>query len=516
MKKGINQLKVGAVLSYSQMTINILINLVYTPVMIKLLGKSEYGLYTIVSSTLATLSILNLGFETGYLKYYSVYKAQDEQDKIEKLNGLYILVFSVLGLIALACGLFLTCNLQLVFKNGLTENEYNTAKILFFLLSVDTAISFPASVPSTIISAHERFIVLKLVSLIKTIIGPMITLPLLLSGHGSIALVLTLVICNIVCEISYFAYVKFYMKEVFVFSEFEKGLLKSIFSFTVFVAMTTIIDQINTNVDKILLGRFWGTAETAVYSVGFLLCHCYTIFSRSISSVFSPRIHEIVNRTNGDDTAQKKELSELFIRVGRVQFLILALVCSGVIIFGRYFISNIWGLEGYDDAYYVALLLIIPITIPLIQNLGIEIQRAQSKHKFRAVAYLIMAFINLGLSIILCQKYGPVGCAFGTTVSYIVANGIVMNIYYYRRCNLEIIDFWKNILMLLKGMLIPFTLGGIFMILFEIRTPLEFVISVVIYSFVFFTAVWFFSMNSYEKNLITQPVRKLVEKCRNK
>ena len=61
-KSKVNQLKAGTIISYFQMSIQILIGLAYTPIMIRLLGKSEYGLYNTVSSTIAMLSILRLGF----------------------------------------------------------------------------------------------------------------------------------------------------------------------------------------------------------------------------------------------------------------------------------------------------------------------------------------------------------------------------------------------------------------------------------------------------------------------
>ena len=86
-----NQLKLGSLLSYAQMLLSIIIGLVYTPVMLRLLGQSEYGLYNTVASTIAMLSVLSLGFNSSYIRYYSQYKLRNEQDKIAKLNGLFML-----------------------------------------------------------------------------------------------------------------------------------------------------------------------------------------------------------------------------------------------------------------------------------------------------------------------------------------------------------------------------------------------------------------------------------------
>lgn len=71
-----NQLKIGIVLSYVSTGINMLIQLLYTPVMIHLLGQSEYGLYTLVGSFVSYLSLFSLGFTGAYLRFYSKKKAQ--------------------------------------------------------------------------------------------------------------------------------------------------------------------------------------------------------------------------------------------------------------------------------------------------------------------------------------------------------------------------------------------------------------------------------------------------------
>lgn len=69
-----SQIKVGTIISYLQMAINVIIQLAYTPIMIRLLGQNEYGLYNTVASTISMLSILSLGFNSGYIRYYAIYK----------------------------------------------------------------------------------------------------------------------------------------------------------------------------------------------------------------------------------------------------------------------------------------------------------------------------------------------------------------------------------------------------------------------------------------------------------
>lgn len=507
-----NQLKLGSIISYLQMGIGVVIQLVYTPIMIRLLGQNEYGLYNTVASTISMLSILSLGFNSGYIRYYSIYKKRDDQNSIYKLNGLFLIIFFIIGAIGLICGIFLSFNLTLVFDQGLTNAEYAKARILMLLLTINLAVSFPMSVFQNIISAHERFVFLKLLGMFKTVFSPLITLPLLLMGYRSIAMVTVTVSVTLFVDIMYLVYVIVKMKEKFIFKDFENGLFKGLFFFTVFIALNTIIDQINWNVDKLLLGRFKGTGIVAVYSVGYTLYQCYAMFSTSVSGVFTPRIHKIVNSTKDNENEQRMKLTELFTKVGRIQFLILGLISSGIVFFGEFFIVRIWAGDGYGDSYYVALLLILPASIALIQNLGIEIQRAENKHQFRSIAYAVMALINLVLSIVLCQKYGAIGSAIGTSISLVVANGFVMNIYYNRKCNIDIPFFWKNILQQSVGLILPICLGIAILNFVEINSILIFVVCVIAYTVVYCLSMWLFGMNDYEKELIRRPINKILNR----
>lgn len=511
----VNQLKMGSILSYVQMGLSCIINLLYTPLMIRILGQSEYGLYQTVSSTISILSILSLGFNAGYVRFFAKYKAKDDQESIFKLNGLFLIVFSVIGVVALICGMFLTFHLDMVFASGLTQKEYRIATVLMFLLTINLAETFFMTVFQMIITANERFVILKLIGMLRTVLSPLLTIPLLLMGYGSVAIVLITIMISFISDGACFFYVKYILKQKFIFHHFEKGLFRSVLIYTSFIAINIIVDQINQNIDKVLLSRYKGTSATAVYSVAFTLYSLYQTLSCSVSNVFIPRIHGIVAKTENNIVEQKEKLTTIFIKVGRIQYLILGLIATGIIFFGKEFIINFWAGSGYEDSYYVALLLILPGTIPLVQNLGIEIQRAENKHQFRSILYLFMALVNLGLSIVLCQKYGAIGSAIGTAISYILANGFIMNIYYHKQCNIDVLKFWKNIIEMTRGIIPPVIVGIIISRIFIFSNFIIFCIGVFFYTIIYSISVWKFSMNKFEKDLIISLIRPIWNKWRN-
>lgn len=506
-----NQIKAGSILSYTQLFLTVIIGIVYTPIMIRLLGQSEYGLYNTVASVISIVGLLSLGFNAGYLRYYMKYKAKEETQSIYKLNGLFLLIFLILGSLTLACGLFLSFHLDFVFGSGLKATEYRTAKILMLILSCNLAISFPTSVFSNIINAHERFVFLKSINVLKTLVGPMVTLPFLLMGYRSIAMVTITVSVSLLADCIYIFFVFAKLKMKFRFRGFEKGIFKSLFVYTSFIALHLIVDQINWNVDKLLLARFKGTETVAVYSVGYSLYSYYVMIGCPIADLFRPRVYRIVEETNEDKVVREQRLTTEFTKVGRVQFALLALLASGVVFFGQPFLK-FWVGAGYEQSYYVALLLILPGTIDLIQNIGIDIQRALNLHKFRAIVYVCMALINVVVSFFLCQAYGAVGSAIGTALSLIFVQGIVINVYYHKKCCLNMRFYWKQISSMCLGLIIPIMVGVCLMLFVQYNSIFALLAGIAVYTLVYALSMFFIGLNRYEKGLIKEPLIKVFKR----
>ena len=147
-----------------------------------------------------------------------------------------------------------------------------------------------------------------------------------------------------------------------------------------------------------------------------------------------------------------------------------------------------------------------------MQNIGIEVQRAQNKHQFRSIVYLIMAAINLTLSVVMSKRYGAVGAAAGTAISLLVANGIIINIYYHKKCNIDILLFWKNIIGMLKGLILPVIFGVTSLYIFNTKTLLGFAASILCYTVVYSASMWFLVMNDSEKMLVAVPLKKVLRK----
>lgn len=490
-----NQRKLGVVLSYASQFAQVVINFVYTPIMLRLVGQSEYGLYQMVFSVVSYLNLLNFGFNAAYIRYYTGYKARADHQGIATLNGMFLTIFSCIAAVAAIAGSGLVMNIEQVLGGGLSVSELSTARSLMILMVINLVVTFPCSVFECYVVSQENFIFQQLLVIGQYILNPIFTLPLLMLGYGSIALisVTTAFTCIKLLVNIFFCVGKLKMR--FCFRGFKFSLLLEMGSFTFFIFLGQIIDQINWSIDKILLGRYLGTVTVAIYGLAATINSMYLQFSMSISHVFIPEINKLV--------AEEKDnlkLTELFAKVGRFQFLVLALILIGFISIGKPFMC-LWGGLEYAESYYVALFLMIPVTIALIQNLGIDIQRAKNMHQARSVIYFFIALGNAAISVVLIPKFGAVGAALGTAIALLVGNGLFMNWYYHKKIGLDIIFFWKEILAILPSLLLPGAVGVMIFCFATITNWLYFVMYGVLIVAAYCFSVYNWGLNPYEKEL---------------
>ena len=501
----VNQLKAGAILSYVSIALNAIIQLAYTPVMLSLLGQSEYGLFTLVSSVVSYLGLLTFGTNGAYLRFYFKEREEGGEEATAKLNGTFLLIFSLLAAVALAAGVVMAANAGWVFGDKLTAVELEKSKILLFLLAINLAITIVGSVFDSHIAAQEKFFFQRILTILGYIFNPFVAIPLMLLGYGATGLVVASLVVTLLKTAMNVGFCFGRLKMRFSFRASQRLLVKSIFAFSFFLFLNQIIDQINWSVDSFLLGRFHGTGEVAIYGLASRINQLYLAFSVAVSSVFAPRINRIVAHEKNPN----EQLLALMVKVGRIQGLILFLLLMGLTLLGRPFLMWMGGNDAvYLRSYAVFLMLIIPVTLPLMQNLGIEIQRAKNKHQFRSIIYAIMAALNIVASIPLSKLFGSLGAAVGTAASLLIGNGLIMNWYYHKHLQLDMCVFWKSILSLAKGLLLPMVYCLICAFTVDLFSPPTFVLVGVGLVAVYGFSMWKFGMNEEEKALCLGFVKK--------
>lgn len=154
----VNQLKAGAVLNYVVIGLNSLVGLLYTPYMLRMMGQSEYGLYSLVASVIAYLTIMDFGFGNAIIRYTAKFRAEGRQQEQYAMFGMFLILYSVIGILAFGAGLGLYFNVEALFGDTMTVVEVERAKVLMIILIFNLAVTFPLSIFGAVVTAYEDFI----------------------------------------------------------------------------------------------------------------------------------------------------------------------------------------------------------------------------------------------------------------------------------------------------------------------------------------------------------------------
>lgn len=497
-----NQKKIGVLLSYGQIIITMLANLVYTPIMLRILGQSEYGVYSLSNSVIGYFTLLYMGMSSTYLRYYSVYKKNNDTQAIAKLNGLFLVLFSVIGGISLMLGLVASGNLEYILGNGLTKQEFSLARVLFVIMSINMALLMPKTVFASLVIAQERFIFIKSLGIFTALLSPLLSLVLLYYGFGSIGMsvvVLSLTLLDLLINIWY---CRVRLKLPFDFTNLPYKLLPGMAGFSVFIMIQGIMDQFNWHLGKILLSYVADSAAIAVYTVGLQIDLLFSSMSSAFYGVVVPKIYILVQ------TDKKDEITDLWIKIGRYQFYVLFFIWVSFLVFGLSFI-RLWTGIGYDDVYWIALILITPVVIHLCQVLGMEILRAYNKHAQWVMVHLASAVAGFILSIPFATKYGAIGVAIGISINTFIVTNIYDNWYYYKAGHLDIFKFFRNFAGFLPAALITIFTGGVMSYAFSADSWRSFFLLILAFMILYSIIMYFLAMNKDEKQIIKNGMYKI-------
>src|SRR5690625_1958890 len=324
----------------------------------------------------------------------------------------------------------------------------------------------------------------------------MLLILLLLSmGYKVIAIVMVDAIINLLMLIITMIYVFGKLEVKIKLYYFKIQIFKEILSYSSWIFISVIVDQIYWRIGHLILGIYVSTTEVAIFEIGIMFGQYFITFSTAISGVFLPRITKMVTRD-----ASGEELTDILIKTGRIQFIILGLVLSGFILIGKDFLY-IWAGPNYDHSWIIGLIVMIPLTVVLTQTIGITILQAKNLHKFRAIIYLIIAIINTFISIFLSKQYGSIGAAVGTSLSLIMGNIIVINLYYHYKVKLNMVRFYNELMDgLLFAIILSLLLGSV-LNLIQVETWLSLVVQGTIYTALYTLILWFIGINNSEKRL---------------
>ena len=500
-----NERKIGILLGYLNIGLQAIIGIIYVPLLLMYIGQSEYGIYQLIGSLIAYFGIMDFGITATLTRYYTMYKANNDKRGMENILFLSLIAFICITIFLLIVGFIIYANLSNIFSDSMNFTEIVSAKKIFILLLINILFTISTMSFKAIMNAHERFFAIKGLETIQLVLQPILIIAILHEYPSAFSVALVQTILNILLSIIRCIYCFFYLKIKIRYHYFNSNLAIGLCKLSVSTFAVALIDQIFFRTNQIILGIESGTSAVAIYSIAAVIYFNYMSLSWAISGIFLPHVTSMVAKK-----VSVNELSKLFIKIGKWQYYVLMLCLLGFIILGKEFIV-LWAGKEYLSAYFITIVIIVPFTIDLIQNIGICILQAYNKYEIRAKVYFFMGVANILLGIPAAKYFGGLGCAAVTGIIMFLGNGIIMNYYYWKKIHLNIKEFWYKILLLTYKLII------FFIIMFYINLQFDdfntswilFAIKILLFIIIYLIVLITFCFDNNEKNYIRNMFSKI-------
>lgn len=432
---GSKQLKWGAVLSYTAIAVNIISGLLYTPWMVNTIGDSQYGLYTLAHS-LITLFLVDFGLSSATGRYLSKYNAEGDREGAERFLGAVYKLYIIIDAIIFSALMVLFFFLDTIYVN-LTPQELEQFKVVYVISALFSVINFPFVTFNGILTAYEKFIPLKVADLLYRIFNVGFTVVALLLGYGLYALVTVHAVAGLLILVFKFIVIKRTIPIKVNMKSAHKGMYKEIFSFSVWVTVSSLALRLVFNITPSILGVVASSAAIAVFGIVTTIeGYTYTI-TTAINGMFMPKVSRILAGKDGTDN-----VNPLFQTVGRFQYVLNGLIVAGFAVVGQSFI-RLWMGEEYVIAYYGILLVVIPGMFYNSLQIANTTMVVMKKVKTTAFVNVAVGLINVALSFPLSYFFGVVGACLSICISYLV-RAVLLNVIYHKVLPLNIPSFIKN------------------------------------------------------------------------
>lgn len=419
MKKGI---KAAAIISYITVILNTVAGLLLTPWIVRTIGKSSYGLYTTALSIIA-LFMMDFGLGSAVSKFLSDMYLSKDYDSAHAFTLKIYKIFGVITVILAVVFIIVFLNIKNIYTQ-FTSSEMQTFEIVFAIVAFYSLFSFPFTPQNGTLIAREQFFALKLCGLLNKVLTLVLTVLSLLLGWGVYGLVASNALSNVL-----FVIVKIYIisldSKYHTRSEAKTASIptKRIIAFSSWVTVSQLAQRFIFNIVPTILSMQSGTGAIAVFGIAASIeGYVYTI-ADSINGLLLPRVTKLSVQIDS-----KEKLTDLMIRVGRIQLFIFGLIFCELIVIGRSFIS-VWMGQGYEEVYICAVLLIVPGLFEHPSQIGRTAVVATNKVKYQSYIYIVMAAANVILSYVLSRVWGVTGAAFSIMLVYFFRTFWMLRLY---------------------------------------------------------------------------------------
>lgn len=488
--------------SWSTTLAGALIAFFLSPFLVHTLGPDIYGIWALALSVIAYTSLLDAGMKQAISRFIPKYYANQDFDNLNKVVNSAFLIYGITGTLILLVSAVIAYSL-VGYLN--IESEYvELASLILLLVGVNQAIIAFYIVPSACLPFH-RFTITNGVELVRNIIAAILTVYFLKQGYGIIALAVITIVMTVVSSQAKTIFrnrivpqIKYSLKYV------SREKIAEMLSFGGISFLIVVTFLVIFNTDNIVIGVFHGTIAVTFYSIAGNLIGYIRVIAYSVGVPLTPLVSHM------DSTSNFDEIASLYYNISKKLYYIYATVCVSLLVFGELFIF-LWMGTDFGSTVKVLHILIIPMCLYLPQIPANAVLLGIGKHKQLLYILAAEAVGNIVLSIILVQKWGIEGVAWGTAIPQLIIYSFIYPWYFNKVISGKLSLFYSQLFkMVFYGTLFTLPISLLVMRYNYDFSWTGFVTNVVIVSGFITLGFYLVVLTKDEKKKITSKIRSII------
>jgi O-antigen/teichoic acid export membrane protein len=397
------------------------VGFVLAPKVVHALGDTGYGLWTLILSLTGYFGLLDLGIRSSVGRFVARHAALGDPREVNKTISTAFVLLSFGSLLTLVA----TAAAAIFFFDAFNiEPQYrDSARIALIITGINIALVLPLGVFSSVLVGLDRFDIVSGVSIVLELMRAVAMLGALKAGYGIIGL------STITLLLTIGGYVTYIVFAIFVYPTLRLALdlanvatLKELFGFGIWRFTSVVANQLIFYSDSVVIGLFLGAGSITRFAIAGTLVN----YGRTIVSLLTDTFYPAATRLDAKNDMHG--LRDLFVVATRVTLLIAFPLCFVLLFLSRQFVT-LWMGPDYANASTFVVLLTIPQFTSMPQYVSALVLAGMARHRFLAKVAAAEGVLNVLLSVILVQKMGLIGVAWGTVIPHILSSGIIIPWY---------------------------------------------------------------------------------------
>lgn len=397
------------------------------PLLLGLYGKAEYGILALATSCNGYMQLLDLGMNTGAVKYFSQWKAEGKIDLIHKVSGTNMTFYLIISCINILLLVLLSAFGEPLFN--ITHDQFLTLRSCLLILALFNVFSWETTPFLQLLQADKQIaFTMKMQSVLQT-------LKLILVGltiYFKWALTIYFFFLTAIIALLIIPYAIKCKKDQLVLDFRPKTYWKEfkvVLTFSLAIFALSLFQMTATQSRPIILSMFSndGASSVAEFRIVEVFPSFIIMLSGVFGGIFLPKTSEMVAKK---DHAATERFAYKWTRLTTI---VVNILCFPIIIGAKDALSAYVGTQ-YSNLSIWLIIWVLTVLWQMHTTPGNALVLAYGKTKLLVVVSAVDCVLSIVLNCIL-SKYLGVGSAIVAYAFYVL---IIIGLYY--------VAFYKKLL----------------------------------------------------------------------